>query len=240
MSAQKPRVLAADDEPAYRTLVKQMLQMAGCRVDLAADGAEALRLVEDERYDLLLLDVMMPRIDGLELCRRVRAQSTVPIIMLTALSEEEQIVAGLRAGADDYVTKPFSIPELTARVEAALRRSRLMQEPAALPVRTGALVIDLDGGSVTSAERPVTLTALEQRLLTYMARHVGRVLTHNQLLVQVWGAEYADQLPLVHVTMSRLRSKIEPDPSHPRHVLTRVGIGYLLAALPPDPVASSQ
>src|SRR5437763_11771477 len=240
MSIQKPRVLAADDEPAYRTLVKQMLQMAGCRVDLAVDGAGARRRVENERYDLWLLDVMMPRVDGLEVCRRVRAESAVPIIMLTALSEEDQIVAGLRAGADDYLTKPFSIPELTARVEAALRRSRLMQEPPALPVRTGALVIDLDGSSVTSAGRPVTLTALEQRLLAHMARHVGRVLTHNQLLVQVWGAEYADQLPLVHVTMSRVRGKIEPDPSSPRHVLKRVGIGYNLAAFPPDPVGSKQ
>jgi DNA-binding response OmpR family regulator len=240
MSREKPRVLAADDEPAYRTLARQMLEMAGCRVDLAVDGAEALRKVENERYDLLLLDVMMPHIDGLELCRRVRAQSAVPIIMLTALSEEGQIVAGLRAGADDYVTKPFSIPELTARVEAALRRSRLMHEPPSLPVRTGGLVIDLNGGGVTSAGRPVTLSALEQRLLAHMARHVGRVLTHNQLLVHVWGEEYADQPGLVHVTISRLRSKIEPDPSNPRHVLTRVGIGYILAALPPDPVASSQ
>jgi len=240
MRTERPRVLAADDEPAYRTLIKQMLQMAGCRVDLAADGAEALRLVENERYDLLLLDVMMPRIDGVDLCRRVRAQSAVPIILLTALSEEEQIVAGLRAGADDYVTKPFSIPELTARVEAALRRSRLLHEPPTLPMRTGALVIDLNGGAVTSAGHPVTLTALEQRLLAHMARHVGRVLTHNQLLVHVWGTEYADQPPLVHVTMSRLRSKIEPDPSHPRHVLTRVGVGYLLAALPPDPVGDGR
>src|SRR2546430_15108653 len=192
-----------------------MLQMAGCRVDLAADGAEALRLVENERYDLLLLDVMMPRIDGVELCRRVRAQSAVPIIMLTALAEEEQIVAGLRAGADDYVTKPFSIPELAARVEAAVRRSRLLQEPPALLVRTGALVIDLNGLDVTSAGRPVSLTATEQRLLAYMARHVGRVLTHNQLLVHVWGSESTDQLALVHGTMSRLRSKIEPGPCHP-------------------------
>jgi DNA-binding response OmpR family regulator len=234
MSTQKLRVLAADDEPAYRALIKQMLEVAGYRVDLAADGASALRLVDNGRYDLLLLDVMMPQIDGLELCRRVRAQSAVPIIMLTALSAEEQIVAGLRAGADDYVTKPFSIPELQARVEAAVRRSRLSQEPPALPVRTGALVIDLHGGGVTSAGRPVPLTATEHRLLSYMARHVGRVLTHNQLLAHVWGSESTDQLALVHVTISRLRSKIEPDPSRPRHVLTRVGIGYILAALPPD------
>lgn len=235
MNREKPRVLAADDEAAYRKLIRQTLEMAGCQVDVAADGEEALHLFGDETYQLLLLDVMMPGIDGLELCRRIRAESAVPIIMLTALSEEEQIVAGLRAGADDYVTKPFGIPELTARVEAALRRSRMGQEPPAPPLATGALVVDLNGGGVTSGGRPVMLTATEYRLLTYMARHVGRVLTYNQLLIQGWGADYSDEPQLVHVTISRLRAKIEPDAAAPRHILTRVGIGYTLAALPPDP-----
>lgn len=234
MSNEKPRVLVADDEPAYRKLVKQALEMAGCQVALANDGAQALHMVEQETYDLLLLDVMMPGLDGLALCRRIRAQSAVPIILLTALSAEEQIVAGLRAGADDYVSKPFSIPELTARVEAALRRARLATAPPAAPLRTGALLIDLDGGGVRMGGRPVTLTATEYRVLSYMARNIGRVLTHNQLLLHAWGREYADEPQLVHVTMSRLRAKIEADPRTPRHILTRVGIGYTLAALPPE------
>lgn len=232
----KIRILTADDEPLYRTLLKQTLEVAGYHVDVATDGAEALRLAEKTSYDLLLLDVMMPGLDGLEVCRHVRTRSAVPIIMLTALAEEEQIVAGLRAGADDYVTKPFSIPELSARVEAALRRAHLGQEPPARPRRTGALVIDLNGGSITSGGKPVALTATEYRLLTYMARHCGRVLTYNQLLTHGWGAEYAEEPQLIHVTISRLRAKIEPDPAHPRHILTRVGIGYILATLPPDPV----
>ena len=234
MIVRKPRVLAADDELAYRKLVKQALEMAGCQVDLAADGVEALRLMDEDGYDLLVLDIMMPGVDGLELCRRVRAESTVPIIMLTALADEERIVAGLGAGADDYVTKPFGIAELTARVEAALRRSRLVRDPPAVPVRTGALVIDLYSGNVTRGGRPVTLTAIEYRVLSYMARHVGRVLTHNQLLAHAWGETYSNEPQLVHVTMSRLRSKVEDNPSRPRHLLTRVGIGYTLAAIPPD------
>lgn len=234
MSKEKPHVLVADDEAAYRKLVKQALEMAGCRVGVAGDGREALRLYEHESYDLLLLDVMMPGMDGLALCRQIRAESAVPIILLTALSEEEQVVAGLRAGADDYVTKPFSIPELTARVEAALRRARLNQTPPVLPLRTGALVIDLNGGGIISGGRPVALTATEYRLLIYMARNIGRVLTYNQLLTHAWGSGYADEPQLVHVTMSRLRNKLEAEPSSPRHILTRVGIGYILAALPPD------
>lgn len=233
-TSQSIRVLAADDEPLYRKLLAQTLGVAGYHVDVAVDGAEALRLTERTSYDLLLLDVMMPGLDGLEVCRQVRARSAVPIIMLTALAEEEQIVAGLRAGADDYVTKPFSIPELTARVEAALRRAHLSQEPPARPLHSGALMIEFDGGDVTSGGVPVALTATEYRLLTYMARHCGRVLTYNQLLTHGWGAEYAKEPQLIHVTISRLRAKIEPDPTHPRHILTRVGVGYTLAALPPE------
>jgi len=234
VSREKPRILAADDESAYRRLVKQSLEMAGYQVDVAADGAEARRMIARENYDLLLLDIMMPGMDGMALCRQMRDVSAIPIIMLTALSTEDKVVAGLRAGADDYVTKPFSIPELTARVEAALRRGRLSSEPPAVPLRTGALEIDLNGGGVTSAGRPVGLTATEYRLLTYMARNIGRVLTHNQLLTHAWGPGYVDEPQLVHVTVSRLRNKIEPEPSNPRHILTRVGIGYTLAALPPD------
>ena len=233
MGGERPRLLVADDELAFRKLLKQTMELEGWRVDLATDGVEALRRHAETRYDLLLLDVMMPGMDGFELCRRIRAASAVPIILLTALAREQEIVTGLQAGADDYVTKPFSVPELNARVQAVLRRARMAQTPSA-PVRTCALLIDLDGGTVASAGRAVTLTATEHRLLTYLASNVGRVLTHNQLLARGWGSGYADEPQLLHVTMSRLRAKIEPDPSHPRHLLTRIGIGYTLAALPPD------
>jgi DNA-binding response OmpR family regulator len=234
VSGERARLLVADDEPAYRKLLKQTMELEGYRADLAADGAEALRLAAQRRYDLLLLDIMLPGLDGLEVCRRLRATSALPIIMLTALTAEQEVVAGLQAGADDYVTKPFSIPELVARVQALLRRARMVPAPPA-PVRTGALAIDLEGGTVTSAGRLVALTATEHRLLAKLARHLGRVLTHSQLLAHTWGEGCADTPQLLHVTMSRLRAKLEPDPAHPRHLLTRVGIGYTLAALPPDP-----
>jgi two-component system response regulator RegX3 len=235
MNTAGEHLLVADDEAAYRKLLKQMLELAGWRVDVVADGAAVLRAVAQHRYALVLLDVMLPGMDGFDVCRKIRATSTVPIILVTALSEEAQIVTGLHTGADDYVTKPFSIPELTARVAAVLRRARLVAEPPAAPIRTGGLVIDIEGGTTTCAGRPVELTATEHRLLSYLARNVGRVLTHNQLLRQGWGEGYLDQPQLVHVTMSRLRAKIEPDPARPRHLLTRIGIGYTLAALPPDP-----
>jgi DNA-binding response OmpR family regulator len=228
-------LLVADDEAAYRKLLKQMLELNGWRVDLVADGAAVLRAMAQRDYALVLLDVMLPGMDGFDVCRQIRATSTVPVILVTALSEDAQIVAGLQAGADDYVTKPFSIPELTARVAAVLRRAHLVSNPPIPPVRTGDLVIDLAGGTTTCAGRPVDLTATEHRLLAYLARNVGRILTHNQLLRQGWGESYVDQPQLVHVTMSRLRAKIDHDSTRPRHLLTRIGIGYTLAALPPDP-----
>lgn len=228
-------LLVVDDEAAYRKLLRQMLELAGWRVDVVADGAAALRALAQRRYALVLLDVLLPGMDGVDICRRIRATSPVPVILVTALAEEAQVVAGLEAGADDYVTKPFSIPELTARVAATLRRARLATEPPRPPVRTGGLVVDLAGGTATAGGRPVGLTATEWRLLAYLARNVGRVLTHNQLLRRGWGEGYLDQPQLVHVAMSRLRAKIEPEPARPRHLLTRIGIGYTLAALPPDP-----
>jgi DNA-binding response OmpR family regulator len=233
MNRGRPRLLVADDELAFRRLLKQTLELEGYGVDLAVDGAAAFRMASEQRYDLLMLDVMMPGLDGFEVCRRVRATSAVPIVVVTALAREEEIVAGLRAGADDYVTKPFSIPELVARVQAALRRTQLAASAPA-PIRTGALVIDPEGAAVTMAGQPVVLTALELRLLSHLARNVGRVLTHQQLLRHGWGEASTDAPQLLHVTLSRLRAKIEPDPAHPRYVLTRVGIGYTLAALPPE------
>jgi DNA-binding response OmpR family regulator len=233
MNRGRPRLLVADDELAFRRLLKQTLELEGYGVDLAVDGAAAFRMASEQRYDLLMLDVMMPGLDGFEVCRRVRATSAVPIVVVTALAREEEIVAGLRAGADDYVTKPFSIPELVARVQAALRRTQLAASAPA-PIRTGALVIDPEGAAVTMAGQPVVLTALELRLLSHLARNVGRVLTHQQLLRHGWGEGSTDAPQFLHVTLSRLRAKIEPDPAHPRYVLTRVGIGYTLAALPPE------
>ena len=230
MSTKKETVIVADDDPRLLRLVQFNLQQAGYRVLTAPDGSRALRLAETENPDLLLLDVRMPLMDGLEVCRRVRNFSTVPIIMVTAKDSEEDKVAGLDAGADDYLTKPFGAPELMARVRAVLRRTKLYSGDTTEPVfESDDLKVDFAQQLALRDERPINLTPTEYRIVAYLARNAGRVVTQGELLTKVWGPEYENEAHLLRVNIARLRQKIERDPSTPRHVITRPGIGYYLA-----------
>ena len=224
-------ILIADDEPRYVRWITLNLQASGYRVLSAADGEASLETTARERPDLVLLDIGLPRLDGLDACRRIRQFSTVPIIMLTARAAESDKVAGLDAGADDYLTKPFGPPELLARVRAALRRARYAEAPAQEPLfRHLELTIDFTRAEVRRDGELVTLTPTEYKLLVCLARQPGRVLLPEELLAAVWGPEYRDETQHVRLYVSRLRRKIEVDPERPRHVLTRTGIGYQLAA----------
>ena len=224
-------VLVVDDEPRYVRWITVNLRASGYRVLTAADGQTALDLTAGERPDLVLLDIGLPVLNGLEVCRRIREFSTVPIIMLTAKAAEADKVAGLDAGADDYLPKPFGPPELMARLRAALRRARYAESPTAEPMfQYGDLAIDFARHAVSRAGAPVTLTPTEYKLLVQLARHAGRVMVPEELLTAVWGPEYRDETQHVRLYVSRLRRKIEPDPEQPRYVLTKPGIGYLFAA----------
>ncbi len=223
-------VLVVDDERRYRDLLEMNLVRRGYRVLQARDGLGALNLAEAEAPDLIVLDLMLPDMDGYEVCRRLRAHSTVPIIMLTARAEDAQKVRGLEHGADDYVTKPFSADELLARIEAVLRRVR--------PDRRGAIAVQLDDGDlrieleqrrVTLRGHEVALTPGEYRLLAELAASAGRVIVQEELLRRVWGPEYVGATELLQTAVRRLRVKIEADPAKPRHILTKRGVGYLLA-----------
>ena len=230
MSTKKETVVVADDDPRLLRLVQFNLQQAGYRVLTAPDGNRALRLAESENPDLILLDIRMPLMDGLEVCRRVRNFSTVPIIMVTAKESEEDKVAGLDAGADDYLTKPFGAPELMARVRAVLRRAKLYSGETAEPIfETGDLKVDFAQQLASLNGRPINLTPTEYRIVAYLARHAGRVVTQSDLLTKVWGPEYENEAHLLRVNIARLRQKLEQDPSSPKHVITRPGIGYFLA-----------
>jgi DNA-binding response OmpR family regulator len=182
--------------------------------------------------DLVLLDVMMPRMDGFTVCQRVRAFSAVPIILITARGQDQDKVRGLDLGADDYLTKPFSVDELLARVRAVLRRTQFSTgEPTQAMnamTRIGELVIDYRQRLVTAAGRELSLTPTEYRLLAYLAQNAGRIVTQDLLLERIWGAEYVGESHMLQVNINRLRRKIEPDPAHPRYILTKVGIGYQL------------
>jgi DNA-binding response OmpR family regulator len=232
--ADKKTILVVDDEPRYLRLLEVNLVPDGYAVRTAANGQEALEAVATERPDLLLLDVMMPVMDGFTACERIREFSTVPIIILTAKGEERDRVRGLDAGADDYIVKPFSAQELLARVRAVLRRAERQEigdfhEPI---FQHHELQIDLPRALVTCADREIPLTATEYRLLQTFAGALGRVMSAEDLLTTVWGPEYRDDKEILWVCLSRLRQKIEPDPKNPIHIVTRQGLGYLMP--PPD------
>ena len=236
-------VLYADDDPAVRRLVARNLELAGYTVAVAADGREALDAVYRRIPELVLLDVMMPKLDGFAVCAGIREISGVPIIMVTARGADDDKVRGLDAGADDYLSKPFNVDELLARVSAVLRRAQLPSRDrigTTEPCTMGDLHIDYDQYLVTFASRELDLTPIEYRLLAYLAQHAGRIVTHDLVLEQVWGPEYLGESHLLQVNVNRLRRKLEPDPAHPRYLLTKIGIGYLLAAhpLPPATPAS--
>jgi DNA-binding response OmpR family regulator len=226
-----PTVLIVDDDRRYRDLLELNLARRGYRPLTAQDGLAALNLLEREPVDLVTIDLMLPDIDGYELCRRIREYSDVPIIMLTAKADEGYKVRGLNLGADDYVTKPFGPDELLARVEAVLRRRGAGAAPISRPpLVNGELVIDFARHRVTLHGREVYLTPYEYKLLYHLAIHAGRVLVHDEILRRVWGTGYQDQTGLLQTTVRRLRRKIENNPSAPRYLLTRRGIGYVLTA----------
>jgi two-component system KDP operon response regulator KdpE len=232
MAGAKPTILVAEDDPRMLRLVQRNLELAGYRVVAARDGVSALQLAQLEPCDVLVLDIMMPGIDGLEVCRRVREFSQVPIVIITARNAERDVVLGLDAGADDYLTKPFGAQELLARVRAVLRRARLVSTRADSGRATyecGELQIDFSQHQVTLRGRLVPVTPTEYRILSQLAQHAGRVLTHEELLSKVWGPAYKDEAHLLRVNMSRLRDKLEPDRGQPRYILSRPGLGYMLA-----------
>jgi len=222
------RILLVEDDPSIREITAIGLRNAGFAVDTADDGQEGLDRFRAAPYDLILLDVMLPRLDGLEVCRAIRRSSTVPVVMLTARADTIDVVVGLEAGADDYVKKPFEVPELVARVRAAIRRAgREAGEPEQL--RLGPVTIDLAGRTVARDGREVALTRTEFDLLAELARNAGRVLTRDVLLDRIWGYDYLGDSRLVDVAIQRLRAKVETDPADPRLVLTVRGSGYKAA-----------
>ncbi len=235
MPLKKTTVLTADDDPHLLRLVMRNLELEGYEVLTASDGQQALEQIQAHAPDLVLLDVMMPRMDGFTVCQQVRAFSAVPIIMVTARGQEEDKVHGLNLGADDYLTKPFGVDELLARVRAVLRRARFTasDRASAPPISTiGEITIDYAQHLVTLAGQEVELTPTEYRILAYLAQNAGRVVTQDLLLEHVWGAEYMGESHILQVNVNRLRHKLELDPAHPRYILTKVGIGYLIATQP--------
>ena len=228
MATKTPTLLLAEDDPGMLRLVRRSLELAGYRVLVAEDGATALDLASREDLALLLLDIGLPGMDGLTVCRRVREFSEVYIIMITAWGREEDIVRGLEAGADDYLPKPFGVDQLLARVKAVLRRARPSAEKPRASYRYDGLVIDFAAHRVTINGAEVRLTPTEYQLLATLASHPGLVLTQHQLLERVWGQEYTADRHLLHVNIARVRRKIEPDPENPRYLITRTGVGYLV------------
>lgn len=218
------RILLVEDDPSLQRSATLLLERSGFTVRVASDGVDALDVVGRDRFDLLLLDVMLPGVDGLEVCRQVRRTSRVPIVMLTARSDTTDVVVGLELGADDYITKPFEGSELTARVRAVLRRAAA--EPDAPLIRVRDLEIDTGAFRVTRGGVELELTATEFRLLAELARNAGRVLTREGLLERVWGYDYLGDSRLVDMAVKRLRDKLGEDPRDPRHVTTVRGVGY--------------
>lgn len=224
-------ILIAEDDTRMQKLVRRTLELEGYQVLIASNGREALDLAFNEAVDLLVLDVMMPEMDGFTVAQKVRAVSQVPILMLTARAAETDIVHGLDVGADDYLLKPFGADELAARVRALLRRARHTEAPTSDSVLIfETLQIDLIQRRVFLAGEEVMLTPTEFRLLSLLATNRGKVVTHEMLLEQVWGPEWRGELHQLRVYIARLRQKIEPDPTIPRHLLTRPGFGYTMPA----------
>jgi DNA-binding response OmpR family regulator len=233
MPAGKKRILVADDDLQLLKLLKLELQYAGYTVLMARDGEQALSIFEDEAPDMLLLDIGMPGINGFEVCRRVRETSAMPIIFVTAREQMHDKLKAFYLGADDFLTKPFDIEELLARVQAIFRRiEALSNEPETVRnhVTVGDLTISYTWQQVSMAGQEIALTPTEYSLISYMARHAGHVLTHCQLLEHIWSSEYAGDLHTLQVNINRLRRKLEPDPSRPRYILTKPGVGYMLSA----------
>jgi two-component system KDP operon response regulator KdpE len=230
----KGRVLVVDDEHSIRRAVGRALTARGYDVQLATDGEEALSVAAAFQPDLVVLDLNLPALDGLSVCRQLRVWSSVPILVLSVREDEADKVAALDLGADDYLTKPFGIDELLARVRALLRRAGAQGAPKSVRFRTDELEIDLDTSSVTRAGAEVRLTKTEWALLTELCQHPGKLLTHRWLLERVWGPGYAEDVDVLRVFVSQLRKKLEQDPARPKLIATDPGIGYRWLLRPAD------
>ena len=230
---ERPHVLVVDDEEQIRRALRSILTARGYDVALAASGAEAIECSLNRLPDLMILDVAMPEMTGIEVCRELRNWFEGPILMLSVISGDTDIVAALDTGADDYLTKPFSTSELLARIRALLRRtaSRVTPPPT---IHAGDLEIDIARRTVKRAGQEIELTRMEFDILSYLAQNADRVLTSRMILEKVWGPEYAEDAQTLRVHVSHLRKKIEPHPSSPRHILTETGVGFRFASSEPS------
>jgi len=231
------KVLVIEDDPTMIDVLRYNLKREGYEVRTASDGAQGLEAVRSEKPDLVILDVMLPKMDGYEVCRILRKETTVPILMLTARIEETDRVVGLELGADDYVTKPFSMRELMARIRAMLRRSEMAKQEATQVVETGQVSMKVGDLEIDTARHKVfregvtiELSRMEFALLEFLSRNQGQVFSRDHLLEKVWGYDFSGDTRTVDVHVSWLRRKIEADPAHPRHLLTVRGVGYTLEA----------
>ena len=228
----KTRVLLVDDEPETVKYVGANLRARGYEMLVAGDARTALGLFREAGADLIILDITLPGLDGFQVCQAIRRESDVPIVMLSARGQERDIVRALDLGADDYLTKPFGVEELMARVRMALRHGTSTNAPPHPPLSVQDMTIDFDARRVTVGENLVELTRIEFDLLAHLVINAGRILTHRALLQAVWGPEYGDETEYLWTYIKRLRQKIEPDPHNPRYILTQAGVGYSCAGLP--------
>lgn len=226
MSEAKKLILVVDDEPRMIQFIRMNLELEGYRVTQATNGLEALNKVRDELPDLVILDVMMPELDGFETLRMLREISNVPVIMLTVKADEDDKVKGLGLGADDYVTKPFSPRELSSRVQAVLRRTESISPVEKTVKIDDYLQVDFNRRVVIAGGKEIKLRPTEYRLLYHLINNAGWVMTHENLLTKVWGYEYRQESHYLRLYINYLRQKIEPDPAHPRYILTERGAGY--------------
>jgi DNA-binding response OmpR family regulator len=224
---QGKKILLVDDDVYIREVTRRVFNRIGAEVVLASDGLEGLQKFFEVQPDLVVLDIMMPNLDGWETCRQIRLTSDVPVIMLTSLSSDDEIVRGLEAGADDFVSKPFKPDVLLARSRAVLRRAKAAESKELYKLyQDGHLTVDMENRRVLVGERRISLTPTEYRLLVYMIRNAGRVLSFSQILEKVWGEEYQDSPNYVHVYISHLRQKLEKDARNPQYFVSEHGAGY--------------
>jgi len=228
MSSRRVSVLVVDDDVRMSRMIQRILELEGYKVTTAGNGEAAFDIFIEESPDLVLLDIMMPDMDGYTVCRRLREFSQTPIIMVTARSNDEEKVEGLDAGGDDYVSKPFSASELAARVRAVLRRTKLWDERPEPAFHFTDMIIDFAHHRVTRGDCEIKLTATEYRLLYYIARNAGRMVTPDQILEKVWGKEYIGEPHLLQVSIARLRQKLKDNAKNPKYIQTRPGMGYIM------------
>jgi len=232
LPSKKVSALVVDDDVRMLRMMQRILELEGYHVRTACNGEAALEIFDEDNPDIVLLDIMMPGMDGYALCQNIREFSEAPIIMVTAKDKNDEKVEGLNIGADDYVTKPFSAKELAARVKAVLRRAKPWEERPEPAFYSDNLTIDFARRRITLGGQEVNLTATEYRILSYLAHNVDRIVTPNQILERVWSKEYIGETHLLRVNIARLRRKLKEDPRNTRHILTRPGIGYMLQQNP--------